>query len=194
MLTYEEFLSANPSLETIPENEKILAYENYKSIEEAEEAKVVSYQLKIEQEAKEAERVALEAAMIESGRIAEELRRKEILDRVQSCCGWDYSIISQVRTLVTSSLKAEVDNLIFSDTEEGELFIKEIEAKSSAIKAMQEQVKINKEAQDFLSSTDWKSIRHISQQMGGVPQSLTAEEYASLESKRQIARDSIAKV
>jgi len=55
------------------------------------------------------------------------------------------------------------------------------------------QEKINKEAQDFLDSTDFKILRHIRQQALGIDLSLSPEEYLALERERHMASQSIVK-
>jgi hypothetical protein len=44
---------------------------------------------------------------------------------------------------------------------------------------------------EFLSSTDWKILRHIRQTALGITTSLTAEQYLELENQRQAAANSI---
>ena len=46
----------------------------------------------------------------------------------------------------------------------------------------------------FLSSTDWKVLRHIRQKALGIPTSLTEEEYLALEADRQNAASNIKNV
>lgn len=46
---------------------------------------------------------------------------------------------------------------------------------------------------EFLTSTDWKVLRHIRQQALGIPTSLSEEEYLELEKQRQIASEKIGK-
>lgn len=59
------------------------------------------------------------------------------------------------------------------------------------ITAQVEQEKINEEARSFLSSTDWKIIRHQDQVALGVQPSLTNEEFMALLSERQLQRQRV---
>ena len=54
-----------------------------------------------------------------------------------------------------------------------------------------DQAQINKEAQAFLNSTDYKVLRHMRQQALGVATTLTAQEYLELEQQRHMAASSI---
>jgi hypothetical protein len=47
-----------------------------------------------------------------------------------------------------------------------------------------EQAAVNAEAQAFLSSTDWKIMRHLREQALGIPTSLNSSEYLALEQER----------
>jgi hypothetical protein len=49
----------------------------------------------------------------------------------------------------------------------------------------------NAEKRAFLSSTDWKVMRHIRQLALGIPTTLTEEEYVALEHERQETANSI---
>jgi hypothetical protein len=49
----------------------------------------------------------------------------------------------------------------------------------------------NAEKRAFLSSTDWKVMRHIRQLALGIPTTLTEEEYVALEHERQETADRI---
>jgi hypothetical protein len=49
----------------------------------------------------------------------------------------------------------------------------------------------NAEKREFLSSTDWKVMRHIRQLALGIPTTLTEEEYVALEQQRQETANSI---
>ena len=51
--------------------------------------------------------------------------------------------------------------------------------------------KANVEHLEFLSSTDWKVLRHIREQKLGIPTSLTEEEFVSLEIQREDAARAI---
>ena len=59
------------------------------------------------------------------------------------------------------------------------------------ITAQIEQEKINQEARQFLSSTDWKILRHRDQIDLGVTTSLTQEEFQLLLNERQLARQRV---
>ena len=56
------------------------------------------------------------------------------------------------------------------------------------------QQNINAEASNFLSSTDWKVIRHLGQKALNITTSLTEQEYLALEQQRQEARQRIVLV
>ena len=51
--------------------------------------------------------------------------------------------------------------------------------------------KANQEHQRFLTSTDWKVMRHIREKALGIPTSLSEAEYLELEAERQRAADAI---
>lgn len=53
------------------------------------------------------------------------------------------------------------------------------------------QLEANVTAREFLSSTDWKVLRHIREKALGITTSLTESEYLALEQERQNASDSI---
>lgn len=192
MLTYEEFLLENPSLDLLPDNEKQDAYNAYCALKtkEAEEAKIA--QDKANKEAVEQLRLEEEARIKEEARIAEEARVSKIIERIRIACDWDYSILGTIIPLVTSNLKYDMDKLLLSS--DGEDFILLVETQAPIVKAKLAQEKINKESQDFLESTDWKIIRHVSQGFAGIQQSMSQEEIIALETKRQVARDSIKKI
>jgi hypothetical protein len=59
------------------------------------------------------------------------------------------------------------------------------------ITAQVEQENINQEARQFLSSTDWKVLRHNDQVALGVTTSLTQEEFQLLLNERQLARQRV---
>ena len=59
------------------------------------------------------------------------------------------------------------------------------------ITAQVEQEKINQEARQFLSSTDWKILRHRDQVDLGVTTSLTQDEFQLLLNERQLARQRV---
>lgn len=54
-----------------------------------------------------------------------------------------------------------------------------------------QQEEANKEHQRYLSSTDWKVMRHIRQKALGIPTSLSEAEYLELEAERQRAAEAI---
>jgi hypothetical protein len=56
---------------------------------------------------------------------------------------------------------------------------------------IKEQIRINKEAKDFLTNTDWKVLRHLEQQEKNISTSLTQEDYQALLNERQKFRESI---
>lgn len=56
---------------------------------------------------------------------------------------------------------------------------------------LQEQT--NRKALIFLSSTDWKVLRHIREKALGQPTTLSDAEYLALEQERQQAADSIVR-
>lgn len=55
----------------------------------------------------------------------------------------------------------------------------------------QAQADANGTAREFLSSTDWKVLRHIREKELGITTTLTQVEYLALEQQRQDASDSI---
>ena len=61
---------------------------------------------------------------------------------------------------------------------------------NAAIEEKQKEIS-NSEYRLFLSSTDWKVLRHIRQLALEIPTSLTAEQYLELENQRQNAANSI---
>jgi hypothetical protein len=75
----------------------------------------------------------------------------------------------------------DVDNTVKS---------KPLEEINAAIEEKQQEIS-NSENRLFLSSTDWKVLRHIRQLALEIPTSLTAEQYLELENQRQNAANSI---
>jgi hypothetical protein len=67
---------------------------------------------------------------------------------------------------------------------------KPLEEINAAIEEKQQEIS-NSENRLFLSSTDWKVLRHIRQLALGISTSLTAEQYLELENQRQDAAGSI---
>jgi hypothetical protein len=51
----------------------------------------------------------------------------------------------------------------------------------------------SKEHQRFLTSTDWKVLRHIREKALGIPTSLSDAEYLELEQQRQAAADAVTR-
>lgn len=61
----------------------------------------------------------------------------------------------------------------------------------TATDEIKEQIRINKEAKDFLTNTDWKVLRHLEQQEKNTSTSLTQEDYQALLNERQKFREKI---
>lgn len=73
----------------------------------------------------------------------------------------------------------------------GNILPAEYEIVIEDITAQIEQEKINQEARQFLSSTDWKILRHRDQIDLGVTTSLTRDEFQLLLNERQLARQRV---
>lgn len=73
----------------------------------------------------------------------------------------------------------------------GNILPAEYEIVIEDITAQVEQEKINQEARQFLSSTDWKILRHRDQTDLGVTTSLTQDEFQLLLNERQLARQRV---
>lgn len=56
------------------------------------------------------------------------------------------------------------------------------------------QERINDEARNFLSSTDWKILRHLDQKSIGIATSLSDEKFIELLEKRQLARNQVISI
>ena len=66
-----------------------------------------------------------------------------------------------------------------------------VEPISAADSAAQATAEANGQEREFLSSTDWKVLRHIRQKHLGVPTTLTEAEYTALEQQREEAASRI---
>ena len=62
--------------------------------------------------------------------------------------------------------------------------MEELEALAPSVQVEQDQAVVNKQALDYLVSTDWMVLRHIRQKALGQTPSLTDEQYLALEQER----------
>jgi hypothetical protein len=69
--------------------------------------------------------------------------------------------------------------------------IEELEALSQVYDAEQAVIQANKQARDYLASTDWQIIRHQDQLMSNQTPSLSEPELQTLLAQRKAARESI---
>ena len=72
--------------------------------------------------------------------------------------------------------------------------IQSVVAKSADIITQENIVEQNGQEREFLSSTDWKVLRHIRQKHLGIATSLTEEEYTELETQREAAAQRVVDI
>ena len=108
---------------------------------------------------------------------------------------YDSEIHSEIpetaREITTEVHQAFLDNQGKVKINPATLQIEELPPPTEEELAIISQQAINAEALNFLSSTDWKVIRHRDQLAANIPTKLTDEEYQELLKQRQKARDSV---
>lgn len=109
-------------------------------------------------------------------------------NKVINILGYEPSVPSTV-SLVT--ITAEQNKQIMDQTHVFDIASNRVVPVADSIAAQKAQDLINAQERDFLNSTDWKVLRHIRQQVLGIPTSLSAEEYRDLEYERESAASRI---